>query len=76
MKMRADWLLLNLAPPLAAVLIRLIGWLSRKEIIGASSVQQLWQRGETAIIAAWHDQLLLNYPIQYQYYVLLVITKL
>jgi hypothetical protein len=59
MKIRANWLLLNLAPPLAAVLIRLIGWLSRKEIIGASSVQQLWQRGETAIIAAWHDQLLL-----------------
>ena len=59
MKRFGQWLLLNIAPPLAALLIRLIAILNRKETIGAQSARQMWQRGETMILSSWHDQLLL-----------------
>ncbi|OEU73662.1 MAG: hypothetical protein BA874_05665 [Desulfuromonadales bacterium C00003068] len=55
----SQWLLRNLAPPLAAVLIRMIALLSRKEIIGAESVRHLWHNGEAVILSSWHDQLLM-----------------
>jgi len=55
----SQWLLRNFAPPLAALLIRMIALLSRKEIIGDESVGQLWRKGEAVIISSWHDQLLM-----------------
>jgi len=58
-KQIGQWLLLNIAPLLAAWLIRLIGLLARKEIIGDASVCKLWRNGEPVILASWHDQLLL-----------------
>ena len=54
-----QWLLLNIAPPLAAFIIRVIAWLSRTEIIGDASVRQLWQQGQPVIVSSWHDQLLM-----------------
>ncbi|OQY18648.1 MAG: hypothetical protein B6I36_06425 [Desulfobacteraceae bacterium 4572_35.1] len=59
MRQVGQWLLLNVAPFLAAQLIRLIAVLSRREVVGDKGVQQLWQRGETVIISTWHDQLLM-----------------
>jgi len=58
-KRTGEWLLLNVAPLMAAWLIRLIALLSRKEIIGAEHVTQLWHNGDTVILSAWHDQLLM-----------------
>jgi hypothetical protein len=58
-KQIGQWLLVNVAPLLAAWLIRLIAVLSRKEIIGCASVRALWRNGEAVIFACWHDQLLL-----------------
>jgi len=55
----SQWLLLNLAPPCGALLIRAIALLSRKEIIGADSVRQIWRDGDAVIISSWHDQLLM-----------------
>ncbi|MDY0189385.1 MAG: lysophospholipid acyltransferase family protein [Desulfuromonas sp.] len=59
MKQIGQWLLVNVAPLLASWLIRLIALLSRKEIIGNTSVRALWRSGEAVILASWHDQLLL-----------------
>nr|WP_320051407.1 lysophospholipid acyltransferase family protein [uncultured Desulfuromonas sp.] len=59
MKSLANWLLMNLAPWLAARIIRLLAWTSRKEIIGSDAVRELWQRDEPVILSFWHDQLLL-----------------
>lgn len=59
MKRVGQWLLMNGAPPLAALLIRLIACLSRKEIIGAQPLYALWQRRQAVILSCWHDQLLL-----------------
>ena len=55
----SQWLLLNLAPPCAALLIRAIALLSRKEIIGAESVRDIWHSGDAVILSTWHDQLLM-----------------
>ncbi|RMF44963.1 MAG: DUF374 domain-containing protein, partial [Deltaproteobacteria bacterium] len=59
MSRMADRLLLALAPPLAAVLIRGLHAVMRTEIIGDEPLRKLWQRGENVILAFWHDQLLL-----------------
>ncbi len=59
MKRIGDWLLMNLAPWLAAQIIRLLAVTSRKETIGAEEVQKLWQRNQPVILSFWHDQLLL-----------------
>ncbi len=55
----ADRLLLALAPPLAAGIIRALHGSMRTEIIGEKPLREVWARGENAIIAFWHDQLLL-----------------
>ncbi len=52
-------LLLNLAPPLAAMLIRLLRRSLRVEVLGAEAVDELNRRGEKIILSFWHDQLLL-----------------
>lgn len=52
-------LLLNLAPPLAASLIRLLRHSLRIEVLGAEVVDDLNRRGEKIILSFWHDQLLL-----------------
>jgi hypothetical protein len=59
MKRILDFLLLHLAPPLAVVCIHLIYLCSRKEIVVAPQVEQMWERNEKMIISLWHDQLLL-----------------
>ncbi|MBN2645347.1 MAG: lysophospholipid acyltransferase family protein [Desulfuromonadaceae bacterium] len=59
MKRTGEWLLVNLAPLLAAGIIRALSLLLRKETIGADAVRQRWQADEPMILAFWHDQLLL-----------------
>lgn len=59
MKEYGDRLLLTLAPPLAAGLVRLLKLCVRTEVIGANVPESFWSRGENVIIAFWHDQLLL-----------------
>ncbi|PLX96529.1 MAG: hypothetical protein C0620_02220 [Desulfuromonas sp.] len=59
MKQLGDWLLMNVAPWLAAQIIRLLALSSRKEVVGVDAVQQLWQQDQPVILAFWHDQLLL-----------------
>ncbi|MEA3465297.1 MAG: lysophospholipid acyltransferase family protein [Thermodesulfobacteriota bacterium] len=65
LKQFGQWLVLKIAPPLAALLIRLIALLVRKETIGAQSARQMWQRSEAMILSLWHDQLLLI-PMGYE----------
>jgi len=59
LKNLGDWLLLNVAPRLAATIIRLLYRLTRIEFIGEDHPRAFWQRGEAVILAFWHDQLLL-----------------
>ncbi|WP_321531194.1 lysophospholipid acyltransferase family protein [uncultured Desulfuromonas sp.] len=59
MKRIGDWLLMNVAPLLAAQIIRLLAVTSRKEIVGAEAVGELWQQDQPVILSFWHDQLLL-----------------
>jgi len=54
-----DWLLLNLAPPVAAGMIRFLRFFLRIEFIGEDHPRAFWKRGEHVILAFWHDQLLL-----------------
>ena len=54
-----DWLLLNLVPPMAAGMIRLLRFFLRIEFIGEEHPRAFWKRGEHVILAFWHDQLLL-----------------
>jgi len=59
-KMRfKDRVLLALAPPLAAGLIRLIGRLTRFDYVGTEHVESIWKTGKYVILSFWHDQLLL-----------------
>lgn len=55
----SDRLLLNLAPPLASVVIRLLHATMRTEILEEEIPRALWSRKEASILAFWHDQLLL-----------------
>lgn len=57
-KALGDWLLMNLAPPLAALIVRLIYLTQRVEIQGVEHLQPLWTNGERFVFAFWHDQLL------------------
>ncbi len=52
-------LLLAVAPPLAATIIRLLYASQRREIVGQEGLEPLWAAGERLIYAFWHDQLLL-----------------
>lgn len=52
-------LLLELAPPLAAGLIRGIRAANRVEFIGEEHPRAFWQKGEHVILSFWHDQLFL-----------------
>lgn len=54
-----DRLLLAMAPPIAAGLIRLLGRLIRFETLGTEHVDAIWKDDKHAILALWHDQLLL-----------------
>jgi lysophospholipid acyltransferase (LPLAT)-like uncharacterized protein len=55
----AERLLLTLAPPLAAGVIRLLRLLMRIEFVGEAGPRTCWERREHVILAFWHDQLLL-----------------
>jgi lysophospholipid acyltransferase (LPLAT)-like uncharacterized protein len=60
-----DRLLLFVAPPVAAVIIRLLKGLMRCETLGRENLADQWRQGKRVIIAFWHDQLLmmvLGYP--------------
>lgn len=59
LKRAGDWLLLNLAPLAAAILIRGLRQLIRMEFVGEEGPRAFWRRGEAVILAFWHDQLLL-----------------
>jgi len=50
--------LAGLAPPLLRVLLRLLQWTLRVEYRGAEGLHARWARGEQAIIAFWHNRLL------------------
>lgn len=54
-----NWLLLNVAPLLAAWMIRLLRCLLRIDFIGEEYPRAYWQKGQAVILAFWHDQLLL-----------------
>jgi len=53
-----DWLLLNIAPRLAALIVRAIYLTQRVEILGLETLQPSWQQGERFVFCFWHDQLL------------------
>ncbi len=60
-----DRLLLAFAPPLAALIIRLLHLSIRRKVLGQERLSDEWQRGQNVIISFWHDQLLmmvLGYP--------------
>ncbi len=54
-----DRLMFTLLPPLAAVLIRLIGAFLKIEYVGREHVKSYWDKQQYVILAAWHDQLLM-----------------
>jgi len=61
----ADRLLLQFVPVSAAGIMRLLHLTIRRETLGEENLRQVWNRGERAIIAFWHDQLFLmvfGYP--------------
>lgn len=62
MRSLGDRLLLNSAPWLAARLIKLIYLLLKPETVGEEHLAHLRSEGLHAIIATWHDQLLLISP--------------
>ncbi len=58
-------LLLTFVPPLAALIIRLLRFFVRCEVLGQERLTDEWERGNRVIISFWHDQLLLmvcGYP--------------
>jgi lysophospholipid acyltransferase (LPLAT)-like uncharacterized protein len=57
-----DRVLLSTAPWLAAKLIKLIYLLLKPETVGEERQKLLWSEGRHAIVATWHDQLLLISP--------------
>lgn len=61
----SDRLMLTLIPPMAAGITRLLNATIHTETLGEEHLRGLWERGERAILAFWHDQLLLmvfGYP--------------
>ena len=60
-----DKLLLMTVPLVASTMIRLLHLSVRCETLGFENLKTLWDKNERAIIAFWHDQLLLmvfGYP--------------
>lgn len=55
----SDRLLLALAPPLAAWLIRFLNAMLKVDIVGEDRAQQFWQKEQGVVLASWHDQLLM-----------------
>ena len=56
------WILNGLArlvPPVLRVVSRLLVWTLRVDYIGDAALRARWARGEQAIVAFWHDRLLL-----------------
>src|SRR5262249_16907777 len=51
--------LARLAPPLLRVPLRLLRWTLCVEYYGAEDLRARWARGEQAIIAFWHNRLLM-----------------
>jgi lysophospholipid acyltransferase (LPLAT)-like uncharacterized protein len=49
----------HLVPFLSAMVIRLLAFSMRLEILGEERPRDFWQRGENLIFAFWHDQLML-----------------
>lgn len=61
----SDRMLLLTVPVVASTLIRLLKSSIRSETLGVENLTTLWDKNEHAIIAFWHDQLLLmvtGYP--------------
>lgn len=54
-----DRILLSTVPIAASSFIRLLNLSIRSETIGVEHLTSLWEKNERAIIAFWHDQLLL-----------------
>lgn len=54
-----DRLLLALAPPLAAGLIRFLYVMLKVEVLGEEHIKKYWEQQEGVILATWHDQLLM-----------------
>jgi lysophospholipid acyltransferase (LPLAT)-like uncharacterized protein len=52
-----DRILLNVAPWLAAHLIRWLHKRIKPEIIGDKALRELWDNGQNVIFSFWHDQL-------------------
>ncbi len=60
-----DRLLFTVVPFLASLIIRLLYFTIRTETVGSEWLQQVWKQDRRAIIAFWHEQLLLmvmGYP--------------
>lgn len=60
-----DRLLLLFAPPLAALIIRILYGLNRIDYVGEEHPRSFWEKGERLIMPIWHDQLLMmvkGYP--------------
>lgn len=64
-KRLGDWLLLALAPWLAAGLTRMLYRFQRAEFLVDGETRRLWERDERYVLAFWHDQLLLM-PYSYK----------
>ena len=58
----SDRFLLSTAPWLAAKLIRWIHRILKPESIGEQELKKIWSEGRYAILATWHDQLLMIPP--------------
>lgn len=66
MKM-SDRILLRVVPFTAATIIKLLSLSIRRETLGTEHLTSLWDKNERAIIAFWHEQLLMmvfGYPGQ------------
>jgi len=63
MKRLVDKIKMQLAPWLAARVIRLIYRRLKPELVNAEVLYDIWASGQHVILAFWHDQLLLMPPV-------------
>ena len=63
MKAIIDRIVLFVAPFVAAILIRLIYLGLKSERVNFERLDEIWRSGDNAIVAFWHDQLLLMPPV-------------
>ena len=63
--MMVKWMKFRLLPPLAATLIRLLGWILRISTDGGEKVDALYEKGQKIIIAFWHGRQLMM-PLAYR----------